>query len=196
MANTPSMKRLKRKLRIKNKNNKLPNLLSKLRVLKSRHEEVKDLAEYYEKGFRVALYDYCLDNNISFNNFYSGPSEEVEFKPSTSVSQNIKKIYRKIASLTHPDKIPKNLNPLMKEKLMNNFMKATNGIRSGFIFDVLEVAEKLDIEIEDIELSELTALHEELQFLEKEIAHNKNTYSWKWGETNDDIWIKKYLKVI
>jgi len=195
MGNTPTMRRLRKKLKIKNKKNKLPNLLAKLHHLKEESSSVKDLAIDYEMEFRVAVYDYCLENRISPKGFSSvgSSNDDPDFKPSTEVSQNIKNIYRKIASMTHPDKLPGGIDESLKKSLVSNFMKATESIKNGFIYDILKIAEKLDITVDELELAELTSLHEEIAFLEKEIAYNKNTYSWKWGVTRDAIWIKKYL---
>ena len=180
-------------LSVINKNNKFKKLLLKIRYLRAELKDVEEDALSRILLFRKAVANYCLENNLPLGNAqFDDPNVNVTIpsREKRDISKFIKKLYRNIASITHPDKtydLPKD----KRAKLNSIFVKCNSSISNGFIFDILEAADELNIEVENITLSELVFLHEEISEIEKSINNKKNTYSWIWFSNNKD---KKYIK--
>ena len=105
-----------------------------------------------------------------------------------------KKIYKNIAMLTHPDKL-KDKSESERKRLKKMFLKSSQSIESGGIYDLLDTAIYLDLDVGVLGADELFNLYREAELVEKEIAFHKNTYEWKWYNSNkSDSVILDYLK--
>lgn len=149
------------------------------RILNS-NEELKELYkkkenEYFiqsENSTNTNTLDEYIDTESS-ENIIDELEEKVE---SNEDSTNIKKLYRQIVKLTHPDKV--------KNKSLNSFyIDATEYYNNNDLFGLCLIAIKLDIDIskQDIDSNKI----EELISSEKnKIKFIQSTYSWLWFEAD------------
>ena len=179
-------------LLVKNKNRKLRKLVKRIEILRNNLTYVEEEVLRRLLLFRQAVADYCFANNLPLQkNMFD--KQGYEHKPpsnkSRSVTKFVKKLYREIATLTHPDKTD---DPELNEI----FVKCSTALSNGFIYDIIESATKLDITITSVSISELVFLHEEISELETSIKENQNTYCWVWFEKNkDERYIKQFLNL-
>jgi hypothetical protein len=90
-----------------------------------------------------------------------------------------KKLYRKIATITHPDKTAEHYR---KEKLNKIFVDAADAMEKGNFKDLLGYALELDIEPELESSESIPILKERIQTLKKEIVQIEKSIPWLWGE--------------
>lgn len=179
-------------LLVKNQNKKMIKLVEKIKNLKRQLSYTEEESYRRLLLFRQAVVAYCYANNLPLQKvIFDGQS----YTPDLPSSQNrkstkfIKKLYREVASLTHPDKTS-------DPRLNSIFVKCSTALSNGFIYDIIESAADLNIKVKDISLSELVFLHDEILELEKSLRENKNTYSWVWFESGkDETYIKQFLNL-
>ena len=90
----------------------------------------------------------------------------------------LKKLYREIVKLTHPDKIK-------NERLNEIYLKATKYYdeinKIGIYADCNELSIVYEIETEDISL-----IYDEIQKYQQKINFIESTYTWKWFNCEND----------
>lgn len=107
-------------------------------------------------------------------------SEEISDKKDIEKSDEIKRIYRDIVKITHPDKDPTN-------KLSEIYIKSTNAYHDNDIVSMYLLCNKLKIEYEISEeiindvVRKIETLKERIQFLESTL-----TWRWKFTENSRD----------
>lgn len=99
----------------------------------------------------------------------------------------VKKIFRKIALMTHPDKVPQSLDKTLKEKLIGIYKKAAESYKSDNYINLLESAGDLgvDFTVDDDEF--ILFLRDEITALEKKILEIKSSAIWQWTHADDDV---------
>ena len=105
-------------------------------------------------------------DNIDFN------IEDVETQ-----SNHIKKLFRKIAIMTHPDKLTK-LDDCERERKTELFLKAREAAEAGKWFAIVETAKALGIETPKPDEEQLGMLENESENVDKEIKNIEASYAW------------------
>lgn len=101
--------------------------------------------------------------------------EEIENKKIVSV---IKKLYREIVKLTHPDKISnKRLNDL--------YLKATNYYDDNNKIGIYAVCNELNIKYE-ISDEDVDLIYQEIHKIQQKVNFIESTYTWKWYNCGDE----------
>ena len=115
---------------------------------------------------------------------------EPENKNTKHLSQ-LKKLYREIVKLTHPDKVK---NP----KLNELYLKATAYYDQSNKIGIYAVCNELSIEYE-IDTDDITLIYNEIQKLQQKINFIESTYTWKWYNCEDpqqkDQILMNYIKL-
>lgn len=117
--------------------------------------------------------------------------ENKEEDKNTKHLSQMKKLYREIVKLTHPDKIK-------NERLNEIYLKATQyydeGNKIGIYAVCNEISIPYEIETEDIEL-----IYGEIQKYQQKINFIESTYTWKWfnceNEEQKDQILLNYIKL-
>lgn len=132
----------------------------------------EDEQKYQEEVERNLNEDIDEDDSIE-------PNEEQEnTKPQKD--SKIKKLYRQIVKLTHPDKID-------DSELNSLYLNATMYYDTNNLYGIYMICDELDIEY-DIEESEVIFMDRQINDLKKEIGFIEGTYTWKWSTApSDDI---------
>jgi len=135
---------------------------------KSSDENNKD-----EEGGEKVNPDQIEDNL----NGDSDVSEEVEIEPKKEKSPKVKKIYREIVKLTHPDKVK-------VKKLNDLYLKATEYYESDDITGLYTICNELGIEYE-LDESDNESILLKIKSLKGKIGFIESTFTWKWYSAKD-----------
>lgn len=107
----------------------------------------------------------------------SDVSEEVEIEPKKEKSPKVKKLYREIVKLTHPDKVK-------VKKLNDLYLKATEYYESDDITGLYTICTELGIEYE-LDESDNESILSKIKSLKGKIGFIESTFTWKWYSAKD-----------
>ena len=124
-------------------------------------------------------------NQIETNLNEEEKEEEVEDKKEEEIvedtrkekSLKVKKIYREIVKLTHPDKVK-------SKKLNNMYIKATEYYDLDDISGLYSICTELDIEYE-IDEDDNNSIINKINNLKNKIGFLESTFTWKWYSCKD-----------
>lgn len=102
---------------------------------------------------------------------------EEEIKNKKHLSQ-IKKLYREIVKLTHPDKIK-------NSKLNELYLKATKYYDDGNKIGIYAVCNELEIPYE-ISDDDISLIYDQITNYKNKISFIESTYTWKWYNCEDE----------
>jgi len=92
-------------------------------------------------------------------------------------SDHIKKLFRKIAIMTHPDKLTK-LDDYERERKTELFLKAREAAEAGKWFALVDTANALGIKTPEPDEEQLGLLENESENVDKEIKNIEASYAW------------------
>ena len=158
--------------------------------LKVEEEEIDEVCKDVEKDIRTYLQEHYPDH---YNSFFDPPEKpeeptkeveqdtkpEPEEKPAAPKNKDIKKLYRKIAENTHPDKTGNN-------QYADLFSEAARAYDQNDIGKLLEIAGNLNIELLELSPSSILLLENNIKTLSLEIHNKKNTVAWSWSKSSTD----------
>lgn len=101
------------------------------------------------------------------------------------VSDKLKKLYKKIALITHPDRHPEYLSESKRKEMIDIYNRSSNAIRENDLFSLLDAASELYLDLPKLEKKDLKNIKRKCLDLESGIEEMKNTYPWIWGEQID-----------
>jgi len=183
---------------IKNVDLKIKKSIHKIKYLKYELEEVETSLKLYIDDFGEAVRNYAEQNKIKKNIDYNSNDKSDDFNSKLDVeySAEIKKAYKKIVSITHPDKTS-DLSQSEKDKYSDIFLKATKASDEGRALEIIECAEELGLDVGNTGIETLMCLYQEVENLENKIKHHKNTYQWQWGTSGKpQYYLHKYIQNI
>ena len=102
----------------------------------------------------------------------------------TPVDPQVKKIFRKIALKSHPDRLMGMSEEEIKEK-KSLYQKAAAAFEEGDLATLSEIANKLKIDQPEFSTVNLKELENKIKSLKKEIHTIQSTLIWKWYFTED-----------
>ena len=110
--------------------------------------------------------------------------ERVEVKKEEK-DQNLKKVFKKIAIKTHPDKLLAS-SEFEREYKTGLFEKAKNSFDNNDYYGIVQVAEELGIDPPPPTQGQIDLMRERNKVLENKINEIKNTVIWNWYHGEDD----------
>ena len=106
--------------------------------------------------------------------------EEEEFNDNKVVrSEKIKKLYREVAKLTHPDKV----NDI---KLNDIYIKSTKSYDENDLISIYAICSELNIDYESEE-SDNIFISQRINVLKERISFMESTFTWKWHTADDNV---------
>ena len=102
----------------------------------------------------------------------------------TNISQ-IKKLYREIVKLTHPDKVKSN-------KHNELYIKSSKYYESGNKIGIYSICNELDIEYE-IEEDDVILISEQISSIKNKINFIESTFAWQWYNCEDEMFRNQIL---
>ena len=183
-------------------------------------EEEKQVKNEYEQGsadlnYRLSFFREKLDNkNMSnqrkrYDNMFMGGFSEISDtvdlpnihdiaetapKPDDNIELWVKKLYRQIVMVTHPDKISDIQSQHLKEQLCNQYRIVQNAYQHAIYSDLIMTAFDLNIAIPDNVVEKYISAS--LTKKKKNIDQVKELLGWQWfhvPEGKRDAELKKIL---
>jgi hypothetical protein len=99
--------------------------------------------------------------------------------PSPPKNKDLKKLYRKIAAKTHPDKIGGNQHASL-------FSEAAAAYKNNDLASLLHLAGKVNIELTELSDESLQLLHNNIKSLSDHIHIKKTTTAWAWHMSSSE----------
>jgi hypothetical protein len=157
----------------------------KLQYLKLELEEREDELRALEKEFLRELSSLQLES-LSLPHKSAPPArvsppppdEVIDFSPRQEGPDDVKKLWRNIALVTHPDKTG---GDPIKDEL---YKKAGDSWKGGSYIDLYKIALELGIEPPDTDTT-YTILESLSLDLEKKIKEREKSLLWEWGHSSD-----------
>ena len=115
--------------------------------------------------------------------------ENLEDVIETHKNKDLRKLYRKIASATHPDKTG-------DEDLSKVFDQAARAYEKDDLAALLDIAGNLNIEIIELSPESLVLLKNNIDLLSKEINTLKENTAWYWANAKDEEEKNKILEFV
>ena len=113
------------------------------------------------------------------------PSEEpaaVDSAPKGEpLPEDIKKLWKTIASMTHPDRTK---NDPHKTKL---YLEASKAVEDGAVDEILRIAVELNIDIPEASEGAVLKLESIAKDLQKQLVETENSVLWQWGTATEEV---------
>lgn len=119
-----------------------------------------------------------IEDNLDDENKSEEISEEVKVEPKKEKSPKVKKLYREIVKLTHPDKVK-------VKKLNDLYIKATEYYEQNDITGLYGICNELGIEYE-LDESDNESILSKISSLKDKIGFLESTFTWKWYSCKDE----------
>ena len=109
-------------------------------------------------------------------------------KETNDTNNSVKKVYRRIVTQTHPDKLEQLPNNKLKKSLIKKYKEAVNSYRENDIVSLFDLADELDIKLPEIDESHIMIMTQKIDALKNEINayRNSNAYIWYKSENQEE----------
>ena len=172
---------------------KYKKLKYEIKYLELETEETEDkfreCINKFENAFREKLGDGYKDPNKD-KSVTLNEKKHDEIK-NDQQSTEVKKVYRKIVSRTHPDKLEQLPNNAIKKKLIKQYKEAVVHYNNNNMVGLFDLADELDIKLPEIDESYIERMETETLSLKNKIQRYKDSNAWIWyhstGEMADNI---------
>lgn len=118
--------------------------------------------------------DTVLEDNQNFDDIISNEK-----------SPEVKRVYREIVKLTHPDKVS-------EKKLNDYYIKSTELYNNNDKIGLYKVCDDLSIDYE-IDENDTEIIEDKINTLKRKINFLESTFTWKWFNTKDEKIKEKIL---
>ena len=132
---------------------------------------------------------------------YETPSEEqqeLQSEPEEK-DEDLYKLYKKIASLTHPDVIPISEKEELKQKRIQQFIEVQEAYKQKNWYKLCQIAISLGLEVPEPKKQHLKWMESEGVRIRNRIEHIKSTFAWVWYNEEDDkkdLVMRNYFRAI
>ena len=153
--------------------------------------------EVSKKGYGDAVRIFIEKNS---NKYIDKGNTKNDDKEIPVLPKDLKKIYRKITSRTHPDKLIKMKDELKKFKYLEMYKQAVTAKIENDKGTMLDLALQLNIDLPDTCYEHLSDVRQSIEHLKFNIQNMENTYPWLWHVAPDEAKkteiIEKYVNSI
>ena len=178
---------------------KINSLIRERRYLQDTLAEMQELFAIYDSELSSIISDLC---ELELDNYFLHKKEEEIIRETLEVENIpeeiddletapkwVKKIYRKIALKSHPDKVQHlKISEEEKKHLEESFKNAFNCLKEEKYEDLLTIALDLEIDIDTLGEDQIIILEESIKKTRNEIHEIQNLAPWTWGTIpNTDI---------
>jgi len=101
----------------------------------------------------------------------------------TFIKEGMKKLYRQIVKLTHPDKTMHKNN---KKELSDLYIRSKKAMASMDVYELLTICDKLDIKY-NIDINQKDILEENLLKKKEQLKSLEVSFIWLWIKAKDDV---------
>jgi hypothetical protein len=177
--------------------NRLKRLIRKYEFLLEDWQEVEEISKRANQGMSSELHRH-RPPEIKPTDFEVEESEEerAEEEPKDAP---LKRLFRKVVVLCHPDKLSEELTALERERLIALYQGAVEAWEEGNWALMVVIAIKLGIELPPEAESRVEQIEQETQRLEQKIAGVTSSIPWQWYHAVEEEKIKlveTYLQLL
>lgn len=143
-------------------------------------EEPKNIGEYkeYEEDIEKEINEEEYAENLEKRTFTEDP--------------DIKRIYRNIVKITHPDKL-KNISEKDHNKLKQYYIDATEAYNCQQLYNIVRIATLLNVSIGDLSDENLDRLDDNLKNIKNKIKRIEDSITWKYFEELKNEYQREHL---
>lgn len=185
------------------------NLLLKVKYLYAKIDYQQEVFQQAKLDFEEYAKKFCEENGIEIEDpEMDNETTDVDIRRDDidfniedveTQSDHIKKLFRKIAIMTHPDKLTK-LDDYERERKTELFLKAREAAEAGKWFALVDTANALGIKTPEPDEEQLGLLENESENVDKEIKNIESSYAWIMYNLETDeqrkLLMTTYLKVL
>lgn len=153
----------------------IKKLLKEYNYLMTDDEFKKEIVDEYKLAFLEKAGEIRKDIPTTPPQMSPQPEQEDKIDlniVSDSTKKKVKKIYREIVKITHPDKINSDM-------YLDVYVKATKAADEYNIFDLFTICVELNIEIE-LDFEDIDVLNFLIQSKKNEIKKIESSFIWLW----------------
>tara|TARA_Y100000593_G_scaffold2889_1_gene5789 strand:+ start:2296 stop:2856 length:561 start_codon:yes stop_codon:yes gene_type:complete len=173
---------------------KYKKLKYEIKYLELEQSEIEDkfreCMNDFEKAFRDKVGPEYKDPNSDKKIKLKEPIKRKKIKNEEKQNE-VKKVYRRIVTKTHPDKLEQLPNNTIKKKLIKHYKDAVNRYDNNDMVGLFDIADELDIKLPEIDESYIDAMESTIESLKIKIKRYKETNAWIWyhstGEVADNL---------
>ena len=111
-----------------------------------------------------------------------------------NASEDVKKVFKKIASKIHPDKLEELTDGYEKEEKQKLFDKARKALEEDDIVGLSNIAMQIDVEIPEVTEEVLKKTEQKIISLKKRLHEIESTIVWHWFFCEDPATKKRILE--
>lgn len=168
---------------VRNAGRKVKSLEYAVEHLKLEIEELTEEMQDYAADFTSELYKYVNSSDAPAAQHVSSSTiknEFVELAECPVLPDELKKLWKKIAAVTHPDKTGNN------PRLTGLYKRAAEAVKSSAAQELVQIAVQLGIESPSLTRdTTISVLNQLKQSLSGKITELENSVLLRWGRTSD-----------
>ena len=158
------------------------------KVCKDKESEIRKFVkenypDEYDKFYGIGKYkkDTKIDpiENQEKNTDECVDSLDEHLQKNISNNEDLKKLYRKIARMTHPDVETNQDNSDL-------FREAVEAYNEENLANLIEIAFSLRIDIDDLSSESVQLVRNNISSVEEKLFHQKKTLSWAWSQVTSE----------
>lgn len=163
--------------------NDLRNYIQSFEKTFSKYYKMRDEKIKKEKQTEVAdtekerPTEETINQETPFDDVVDSIMEDFPNTPKERKSNSIKKLYKKLSQVVHPD---------VSQGTSDDFLLLNESYQENNIFELILMAQKYDVD-HDITEADMNMFTSHIEHLEREIHRMKNTLAWAWGTGREDL---------
>ena len=110
-----------------------------------------------------------------------------EITNESNKSNDVKKVYRRIVTRPHPDKLEQLQDTQLKKGLIKKYKEAVHSYQENDIVSLFDLADELDIKLPEIDESYIEKMSMEINSLKSKIQRYKDSNAWIWYHSTGEM---------
>ena len=143
-------------------------------------DELSSGEEEISAGSQVCMDDVRFQDASSSHSNSDEEDRQKEISKKSDAPDWARKLFKKIALMTHPDRIS---DDHLRESMQKNFMRANRALEDGKMDDLLGVAIELNVDAGLDDEALIPLLKAKIESCRKSIQEIESTPEWIWGES-------------
>ena len=149
-------------------------------------ELLKEVLPKFETEFRKLVPEFENANNKVKEENRKKSKQKIPNKKVTSEKDNsVKKVYRRIVTRTHPDKLEQLPNTQLKKGLIKKYKEAVHSYRENDLVSLFDLADELDIKLPEIDESHIGMMTQKINALKSEVNAYQRSNALVWYNSED-----------